>query len=233
MKKKLIALLVVIFTGSIMACGGGEEPSPQPGSKWPLIEDDGVGVIFTSYDQSGEVASQVKIYDNTLRKILNDESFNGGNGQSNYELSYASSRIYLFGISYDDVAIEQIVCDYEKGTNTQLQLAYDCYEDTTDFSRIVETYEPSPVRTCLNTVGIPWYKLIHMANVPMKEDKTIYCVGGNKTFYLDIFKEEGLNTDSFTLYFDFIANTFRGKMVLTEVGQDPAESGKVLIFNGL
>ena len=71
--------LVILMAGTFFACGGSDETAPEPsGPTWSLIEDDGVGAIFTSYEEGGAVASQIKFYDNELRKILNDESFDGG-----------------------------------------------------------------------------------------------------------------------------------------------------------
>jgi hypothetical protein len=251
MKKTLMLYLVILMAGTFFACGGSDETAPEPsGPTWSLIEDDGVGVIFTSYEEGGAVASQIKFYDNELRKILNDESFNGGSGISTFELSTMSARIYLFGLEYDGVSIDTITCDYEKGSNTQLQLSFACYDNAANMDEIVELRDPfdanvvpcdkSVIADPLNGIyahtahsGIMWEKLIHMAYVPMREDRTLYCTGGNKTFYLDIFDDTGIREGDFTLFFDFVANTYRGKMVITEVHKDPDTDGKVLRFKGL
>ena len=231
MKKLLVISLMSIMATFFVACGGSDEVAVEPsGSAWPLIEDDGQGVIFTSYDESGKVASQIKFYDNQLRKILNDETFNGSGTVSTYELGHAQARIYLFGLEYGDTTIEQVTCDLEKGSNETLQLAFACYVDPSDPDALVETYETG-LLSCPG--GIPWQKLIHMAHVPMNENKTLYCTGGNKTFYIDIFKEIGISTNEFTMFFDFIAKTFRGKMVITEVGQEAGDASTVLVFKGL
>lgn len=234
MKKTLVMSLLAVMSAAFMACGGGnDEISTEAASTWSLVEDDGIGVLFTSYDETGSVAAQVKMYDNELRKILNDETF-GGTGASAFELDTISARIYLFGVKLGEETIDQIVCDYEKGSNTTLQLAFPCYIDDSDPDAIVETFDPTNpgIRSCIG--GVPWQKLIHMAHLPLSEDRTLYCTGGNKTFYVDLFREVMVNSDEFTMFFDFIADTFRGRMVVTEVGQDASEANSAVVnFIGL
>ena len=252
MKRSLIISLMAIMAGSFMACGGGSDTAPLATSEstWPLIEDDGNGVIFTSYEEAGKVAAQIKFYDNELRTILNDDTFSGSGGISDFQLEYAPARIYLFGVEYGDTTIDQITCDLEKDSNDTLKLAFACYDNAANLDEIVELDVPSDVNVvpcdvnviadiALGTldhtahIGIPWQKLVHMAQVPMKEDRTLYCTGGNKTFYVDIFNDTGIRMDDFTLFFDFVAKTFKGKMVVTEVGQKAGDTGLVLNFDGL
>jgi len=235
MKKILTISLMVIMAGAFMACGksSATPAAAQPEPKtWPLIADDGDGVLFTSYEVGGEIAAQVKLYDNVLRKILNGDS----GDYSAYGLDIVPARIYIFGLKYGDTTIDQLTCDLDNGTNQTLQIPFACYINYSHPDQIIETVTTG-VHSCNgfggSPVGIPAEKIVHMANVPIRDDRTLYCTGGDKTFYVNIFEEKGISTDDFTLFFDFMLNTFRGKMVVTEVGQDPTSAGVAMVFKGL
>lgn len=212
MKKiKLFGLITVLV---LSACGS-QHVDPQPEKKtYNLLKDDGIGVIFNSTETTNATPAQIKIYDNDLRAILNGETFPGNTGSVNYALHYAPSKIVVFGVTYKEVTISEIIC--EKSNNQALQLHFDDKQ-----------YNPG---SSIFDDGIYWTELVDMNGAPIVEDRTIPCVGGGKSFNLNVFKDNEISDPEFTLYLDFVNFKFRGRIVLTEAGLEPETDGIALNF---
>jgi len=199
---KIISLVALMIVAS---CGGRARRTPgadPAGPAFNLLADDGNGVIFTSYEVSTGTPAQIKLYDNDLRMILKGETFPGSSGSPVYELEYAPTRVVLFNVDYNGEVISEIVC--EENVNTAYQLAFG---------------------------GIYWEDLIDMNEVALLADRTLPCLGGSKSFNVRFFKDNEVTDPTFTLYLDFVEISFRGRIVVTETGQDPEEFGVALDFN--
>ncbi|MEI6093728.1 MAG: hypothetical protein WCQ47_08665, partial [bacterium] len=79
--------------------------------------------------------------------------------------------------------------------------------------------------------GIYWSALVDMNGAPIVENRTLPCIGGGKSFNLNVFKNNEISDSKFTLYLDFVNFKFRGRIVLTEAGKKPETDGIFLNFN--
>ena len=214
-KRNLIISLVLVATTSLFyACGSSEQTTSDTGATYDLLTDDGTGVIFTNYATGTGTPAQFKLFDNSLRTILNGESFPGSLGSSAYRLEYVRTMLVVFGVTYAGTEIDKITCEKSEDTNYQLHFDYDYNADGV-----------------YNDNGIYWEDLVNMQGAPLVTDRAFACSGGGKNFTITMFEDNGISDDEFTLYFAFKGERkFRGKLVVTETGKNPSTDGVVLIF---
>ena len=211
---KMIKIMSLVSIMALAACGSTHvNPQPEP-KTYDLMVDDGIGIIFSSTETTNSTPGQIKISDNNLRLILMGETFPGTNGSPNYSLQYAEEMtIAVFGVPYAGSTIDKITCVTSKNPQHQYQLQFGSLDSTSSWFN-----------------GIPWTDLVNLNGAPIITDVTIPCVGGGKSFNLQVFKDNGISDPDFTLYFDFVNIKFRGRMVFTEPGLKPSTDGIVLNF---
>jgi len=285
------------------------------------LTDDGSSVLFTNNEVTSSAPAQFQLFDTTLRKILNGETFTNSSGVSTYHLQYERFKLAIFGVTLKDgTAVDEIICDANE--DTSLQLLFGRYDTLTGVSEIDGTIyacnganialvkqsiepagancatggikiqygldsnadgvleanevtntayscnagghsglvnltpEPAGVNCATggiridygvdtndngileadpdqayNAAGIPWQDLINVQDAPILADIALPCSGGGLNFTVNLFKDQGIEDDDFTLYFDFRdERIFRGKIVVTEVGQDPSTDGVILSY---
>lgn len=193
--------LVLVFT--LGACGSEVVTEPEPSEPtYELLVDDGHGVIFTSYEKDKGTPAQFKMFDNELRAILNGDTFPNSGGTPSYVLGSVKTLLVIFGVEYKDATISKVIC--QESNNPTKKLIFD---------------------------NIDWEDLLDTQRTPLIQDRTFACTGDGRNFTVDMFKDNGASDDIFTLYFDFTGTKkFYGRLLVTEVGDEPAVDGVVLSF---
>jgi hypothetical protein len=218
MKKKnlIISLVLVAVVAMTFACGGSEEtaPAPETAPTYDLLTGDAASVVFTNYATSSKTPAQFQLFSSELRTILDGETFPNSVASSDYHLWFIRFQLVIYGLDYNGTTISKLVC--EKSENPNLQLKFDADANADGL---------------YDHTGIAWQNLIDMQGVALIEDRSLYCTGDGVNFTVNLFKEHEISDDVFTLYFDFSgARLFKGRIVVTETGQDPSADGVVLDF---
>ncbi len=226
-KTKIITTMALVAAmGLLFACGGEEATTQEAaGPTYELLTEDGSSVIFTNNEVTSGAPAQFQLFDSTLLKIMNGETFTNNNGGSDYHLQYVRFKLAIFGVTLKDgTVIDKVVCE-----KNEAPLSGDPAED---LRLLFGNYVVNGVSMSDPINGIPWQDLIEVQGAPLIADRALPCTGGGKNFVVNLFKDNGISDDEFTLYFDFKGERlFSGKLVVTEAGEDPSTDGVILYFN--
>jgi hypothetical protein len=200
LKTLFLVLLLSVFAFSCSSKTEEEVTDPQTDKVLNLLVDDGQGVIFTAKDSRGGT-SQFKFYDNTLRHILDYGTIPSASSNINYTLDEAEFMLVVYNVSVNGKEFSKITC--EKSNVQKLNF------DSIDWSVIPETSQAE------NTNSL----------------ELDYCYSDTgETFLAYIFDNDTIDNERFTMYFDFVNKTFRGKIVLVNLDDIENYQSTILWF---
>lgn len=198
---KTLILVIAVSMLAVSCSSKTEDTDPQTNTTLELLSDDGQGVIFTAEDANG-VTSQFKFYDNTLRHILDYGTIPTVSGLTGYELEEAEFMLVVYNVTVNGTEFSKITCEK---SNTQ-KLTF----NSIDWSVLPETTQAENTNNFLDVN---------------------YCHSDTgETFLAHIFGNDTIDNERFTMYFDFVNKTFRGKIVLVNIDDIEDYQSTILWF---
>ncbi len=193
--------LILVLT----ACGDTPRRSVEPQeARYNLMQDDGNGVIFTSYETLSGSPAQIKVFDsgNCLRHAI--KGTNCQNAPS-YSLKHAPIKVAIFDFDYNGRKINELICDSSlNNNNTNLSSHfYFVYDDQT---------------------GLTWTQVSSINSAPIHYDTELSCIGDGEGFSIYFYRNFYIKDLEYTLYFDFVSLGFMGKVSIVKSNRPLSEA---------